>query len=108
MPVDPKPMYRSDAIRPIEQVSAMNLLEEYLREMHDIRASGKRGRKRRITALEPAQRHRQDLKPRVRCIINLKNRGAGIPVAACSLPTRSNDAPPKKSRRHDPITASSK
>lgn len=59
----------------------MNLLEEYLREMHDIRASGSAVKE---TSYYPALSNLlngigKSLKPRVRCIINLKNRGAGIP-----------------------------
>lgn len=59
----------------------MNLLEEYLREMYDIRASGSAVKE---TSYYPALSNLlngigKGLKPRVRCIINLKNRGAGIP-----------------------------
>jgi hypothetical protein len=59
----------------------MNLLEEYLREMHDIRASGSAVKE---TSYYPALSNLlngigKGLKPRVRCVINLKNRGAGIP-----------------------------
>lgn len=59
----------------------MNLLEEYLREMHDIRASGSAVKE---TSYYPALSNLlngigKGMKPRVRCIINLKNRGAGIP-----------------------------
>ncbi len=59
----------------------MNLLEEYLRELHDIRASGSAVKE---TSYYPALSNLfngigKGLKPRVRCVINLKNRGAGIP-----------------------------
>ena len=63
------------------QVAAMNLLEEYLRELYEIRASGSAVKE---TSYYPALSNLlngigKNLKPRVRCIINLKNRGAGIP-----------------------------
>ena len=59
----------------------MNLLEEYLREMYEIRASGSAVKE---TSYYPALSNLlngigKTLKPRVRCIINLKNRGAGLP-----------------------------
>lgn len=59
----------------------MNLLETYIRELHDIRSSG--------AAVEETSYYGalanlfneigKTLKPRVRCIINLKNQGAGLP-----------------------------
>src|SRR5580700_5479881 len=59
----------------------MNLLEEYLREMHDIRSSGSAVKE---TSYYPALSNLlngigKSLKPRVRCVINIKNRGVGIP-----------------------------
>jgi len=59
----------------------MGLLEEYLREMHEIRASGNAVKE---TSYYPALSNLlngigKGLKPRVRCVINIKNRGAGIP-----------------------------
>jgi hypothetical protein len=59
----------------------MNLLEEYLHEMHEIRASGNAVKE---TSYYPAISNLfngigKALKPKVRCIINIKNRGAGIP-----------------------------
>jgi hypothetical protein len=59
----------------------MDLLEEYLREMHEIRASGSAVKE---TSYYPALSNLlngvgKGLKPRVHCVINIKNRGAGIP-----------------------------
>lgn len=59
----------------------MDLLEEYLHEMHEIRASGNAVKE---TSYYPALSNvlngiGKELKPRVRCVINIKNRGAGIP-----------------------------
>jgi hypothetical protein len=59
----------------------MDLLEEYLREMHEIRASGSAVKE---TSYYPAISNLlngigKTLKPRVRCVINIKNRGVGIP-----------------------------
>ena len=59
----------------------MNLLEEYLRELHEIRSSGSAVKE---TSYYPALSNLlngigKTLKPRVRCVINIKNRGAGIP-----------------------------
>ena len=59
----------------------MNLLEEYLRELHEIRSSGSAVKE---TSYYPALSNLlnaigRTLKPRVRCVINIKNRGVGIP-----------------------------
>ena len=59
----------------------MNLLEEYLHEVHEIRSSGSAVKE---TSYYPALSNLlngvgKSLKPRVRCIINIKNRGVGIP-----------------------------
>ena len=59
----------------------MNFVEEYLKEMHEIRASGNAVKE---TSYYPAISNLlnsigKTLKPRVRCVINIKNRGAGIP-----------------------------
>ena len=59
----------------------MNLLQEYLHELHEIRSSGSAVKE---TSYYPAISNLLNgvgkaLKPRVRCIINIKNRGAGIP-----------------------------
>jgi hypothetical protein len=59
----------------------MDLLEEYLREMHEIRASGSAVKE---TSYYPALSNLlngigKGLKPRVRCVINIRNRGAGLP-----------------------------
>jgi hypothetical protein len=59
----------------------MNLLEEYLHELHEIRSSGSAVKE---TSYYPALSNLlngigKTLKPRVRCVINIKNRGVGIP-----------------------------
>lgn len=59
----------------------MTPLEAYLRELHDIRSSGAAVKE---TSYYPALSNLLNevgrrLKPRVRCIINLANRGAGLP-----------------------------
>ena len=59
----------------------MNLLQEYLNELHEIRSSGSAVKE---TSYYPAISNLLNgvgkaLKPKVRCIINIKNRGAGIP-----------------------------
>jgi hypothetical protein len=59
----------------------MNLLEDYLRELHEIRSSGSAVKE---TSYYPALSNLlngigKTLKPRVRCVINIKNRGAGLP-----------------------------
>ena len=57
----------------------MNVIEEYLRELHEIRSSGSALKE---TSYYPALSnllHAVGLKPRVRCVINIRNRGAGIP-----------------------------
>src|ERR1700730_13771693 len=75
----------------------MDLLEEYLHEMHEIRASGNAVKE---TSYYPALSNLlngigKTLKPRVRCVINIKNRGAGIPdgglFSADQLQRRSAD-----------------
>jgi hypothetical protein len=59
----------------------MNVLEVYLREMHEIRSSGNAVKE---TSYYPAISNLlnsvgRTLKPHVSCVINIKNRGAGIP-----------------------------
>src|SRR5947209_6629944 len=59
----------------------MNLLEKYIRELFDIRSTGEAVKE---TSYYPPLSHLlnevgKTLKPQVRCIINIKNRGAGIP-----------------------------
>jgi hypothetical protein len=59
----------------------VTLLEEYLHDLYDIRCSGNAVKE---TSYYPAISNLlngvgKSLKPRVRCVINLKNRGAGIP-----------------------------
>lgn len=59
----------------------MNLLEEYLHELHEIRSSGSAVKE---TSYYSALSNLlngigKTLKPRVRCVINIKNRGAGMP-----------------------------
>ncbi len=59
----------------------MNLLEKYLRELHEIRATGSAVTE---TSYYPAlvgllDEIGQTLKPKVRCVLTPKNQGAGIP-----------------------------
>ncbi len=66
----------------------MNLLQEYLQELHEIRSSGSAVKE---TSYYPAISNLfngigKQLKPRVRCIINIKNRGAGIPDGGLFTP----------------------
>ena len=66
----------------------MTPLETYLRELRDIRSSGAGVKE---TSYYPALSNLLNevgkrLKPRVRCIINLANRGAGIPDGGLFTP----------------------
>ena len=66
----------------------MNPLETYLRELYDIRSTGAAVAE---TAYYPALSNLlnevgKTLKPKVRCIINLKNRGAGLPDGGLFTP----------------------
>ena len=66
----------------------MNLLQEYLNELHEIRSSGSAVKE---TSYYPAISNLlngigKSLKPKVRCIINIKNRGAGIPDGGLFTP----------------------
>jgi hypothetical protein len=66
----------------------MNLLQEYLHELHEIRSSGSAVKE---TSYYPAISNLLNgvgkvLKPRVRCIINIKNWGAGIPDGGLFTP----------------------
>lgn len=66
----------------------MNPLETYLREIYDIRSTGAAVAE---TAYYPALSNLlnevgKSLKPKVRCIINLKNRGAGLPDGGLFTP----------------------
>ena len=59
----------------------MNFLEEYLNELHEIRSSGSAVKE---TSYYPALSNLlngigKTLKPRVKCVTNIKNRGVGIP-----------------------------
>ena len=59
----------------------MNPIETYLRELHEIRSSGEATAE---TSYYGSLRNLlneigKTLKPKVRCIINIKNRGAGLP-----------------------------
>jgi hypothetical protein len=66
----------------------MHPLETYLRDLHDIRATGASVQETSfypplanlLNAVGPT------LKPRVRCIINLKNQGAGMPDGGLFTP----------------------
>jgi hypothetical protein len=58
----------------------MHPLESYLRDLHDIRSTGAAVKE---TSYYPPLANLlnavgQTLKPRVRCVINLKNQGAGM------------------------------
>ncbi len=75
----------------------MNLLETYLRELREIRSSGSAVRE---TSYYPAlanllNRVGTTLKPRVRCVINVRNQGAGIPDGGLFTPDQyaSDDGP---------------
>jgi hypothetical protein len=66
----------------------MNLLQEYLHELYEIRSSGSAVKE---TSYYPAISNLLNgvgkaLKPRIRCIINIKNRGAGIPDGGLFTP----------------------
>ncbi len=66
-------------------------LEEYLRELRDIRSTGAGVKE---TSYYPALSNLLNeigkaLKPRVRCILQLANRGSGSPDGACSPQTNS-------------------
>ncbi len=66
----------------------MNLLQEYLNELHEIRSSGNAVKE---TSYYPAISNLfngigKALKPKIRCIINIKNRGAGIPDGGLFTP----------------------
>ena len=64
----------------------VNLLESYLREMRGIRGSGSAvAEASYYTALANLlNRAGAGLRPRVRCVINVRNQGAGIPDGDCS------------------------
>jgi hypothetical protein len=73
----------------------MNLLEDYLRELHEIRSSGSAVKE---TSYYPALSNLlngigKTLKPRVRCVINIKNRGAGLPDGGFFPPISSSVLP---------------
>jgi hypothetical protein len=66
----------------------MDLLQEYLHELHEIRSSGSAVKE---TSYYPAISNLLNgigkaQKPRVRCIINIKNRGVGIPDGGLFTP----------------------
>jgi hypothetical protein len=66
----------------------MNPLETYIRELYDIRSTGAATAE---TAYYPALSNMlnevgKTLKPKVRCSINLKNRGAGLPDGGLFTP----------------------
>ena len=77
----------------------MNPLETYIRELYDIRSTGAAVAE---TAYYPALSNLlnevgKTLKPKVRCIINLKNRGAGLPDGGLFTPDqfqKSSEAEP--------------
>ncbi|MCP9495401.1 MAG: hypothetical protein MSG64_13220 [Pyrinomonadaceae bacterium MAG19_C2-C3] len=59
----------------------MNHLETYFSDLRDTRATGEAVKE---TSFYPAlstmlNAYGAELKPKVRCVINIKNRGAGIP-----------------------------
>src|SRR5437764_12574304 len=66
----------------------LNALETYLRELYEIRSSGAGVKE---TSYSPALANLlsavgHTLKPRVRCVINLANRGAGMPDGGLFTP----------------------
>ncbi len=66
----------------------MHLLEAYLRDLHDIRSTGAGVKE---TSYYPPLANLlnavgQTIKPRVRCVINLKNQGAGMPDGGLFTP----------------------
>jgi hypothetical protein len=66
----------------------MHPLESYLRDLHDIRSTGAAVKE---TSYYPPLANLlnavgQSLKPRVRCVINLKNQGAGMPDGGLFTP----------------------
>jgi hypothetical protein len=76
----------------------MHPLESYLRDLHDIRSTGAAVKE---TSYYPPLANLlntvgQTLKPRVRCVINLKNQGAGMPDGGLFTPDqlqKGNDIP---------------
>jgi hypothetical protein len=66
----------------------MNPLETYIRELYEIRSTG--AATPETSYYGPLASLLNDigktLKPRVRCIINLKNRGAGLPDGGLFTP----------------------
>lgn len=66
----------------------MHPLESYLRDLHDIRSTGATVKETSyyppLANLLNAIGH--TLKPRVRCVINLKNQGAGLPDGGLFTP----------------------
>ncbi len=84
----------------LERNAALNPFEDYLRELRDIHASGAGVPE---TSYYPALRDLLNavgaqLKPKVRCIVHLANKGAGIPDIGLFTPdqfaTNSADSPP--------------
>ncbi len=66
----------------------MHLIEIYLRDLHDIRSTGAAVKE---TSYYPPLANLlnavgQTIKPRVRCVINLKNQGAGMPDGGLFTP----------------------
>src|SRR5258706_14824464 len=59
----------------------MNPLETYLQDLYDIHSSGSGGKETSYygTLANLFNEVGKTLKPRVRCIINIANRGAGLP-----------------------------
>lgn len=64
----------------------MHPLEIYLKEVHDIRATGAATPETSYYGPLAALLNEvgKTIKPKVRCIINLKNRGAGLPDGGIS------------------------
>ena len=79
----------------------VNLLESYLREMRGIRGSGSAVAE---TSYYPAlanllNRAGAGLRPRVRCVVNVKNQGAGIPDGGLfALDRRGDEVAPGRTR----------
>jgi hypothetical protein len=64
----------------------MNPVEAYIRNLSEIRSSGAAVKEKSYYGALEALFNEvgKMLKPRVRCIIKLKNRGAGLPDGGCS------------------------
>ncbi len=78
----------------------MHPLATYLRALHEIRSSGLSVPETSYygTFEQLLNEIGKSLKPKVRCIINLKNKAPGSPTAGSSLPTSSSGGSVRPSR----------